>query len=122
MPFVASCAGSSLVTDAKPETFERAGEIIRVPAVSEYQSQSERLGVLTGPKVARRSAQQLLEMVVHVQLFEDGLDQRACPSDSLGRGDRSANGPRSSVPTPTTRRGVGRAGGTPFGVGFRRAG
>ena len=46
---------NSRVTDAKLETFEHAGEIVRVPAVSEYQSHGERLGVLTGLKVAWRS-------------------------------------------------------------------
>jgi len=83
--------GHSRVIDAKLETFEHAGEIVRVPAVTEYQGDGYRLCVLSGPKVAWRSAQQLLEMVVHVQFFEDRLDQRARPSDSLRRGDRSAN-------------------------------
>jgi hypothetical protein len=59
--------------------------------MSEYQSHGDRLRVLTGPNVARRSPQQFFEVVVDVQLFEDSLDQRACPSDSLRRGDRSAN-------------------------------
>ena len=87
----ANGAGDSCVTDAKPETFEHAGEVVLVPAVPEYQGDGDRLCVLTGLEVARRPSKQLLEMVVHVQLFEDGLDQRACPSDFLRRGDRSAN-------------------------------
>jgi hypothetical protein len=62
------------VTDAKLETLEHAGEIVRVPAMTEYQGDGDRLCVLSGPKVAWRSPQQLLEMVVHVQLFEHGLD------------------------------------------------
>ena len=57
---------NSRVTDAKLETFEHAGEIVRVPAMTEYQGDGDRLGVLAGPKVAGCSAQQLLEMVVHV--------------------------------------------------------
>ena len=86
-----SGAGGSRVGDAKLETFEHAGEIVWVPAVPEYQGDGDRLGVLTGPKVTGRSPEQLLEVVVDVQLFEDCLDQRACPSDSLGGGNRSAN-------------------------------
>jgi hypothetical protein len=82
---------NSRIADAELETLEHAGEVVRVPAVTEYQGDGDLLSVLTGPKVAWRSSQQLLEVVVHVQFFEDGLDQRACPSDSLRRGDRSAN-------------------------------
>jgi hypothetical protein len=66
--------GNSRVIDAKLETFEHAGEIVRVPAVTEYQGDGYRLCVLSGPKVAWRSPQQLLEVVVHIQLFQDGLD------------------------------------------------
>lgn len=55
--------------DAKLETFEHAGEIVRVPAMTEYQGNGDCLCILTGPKVTWRSAEQLLEMVVHVQLF-----------------------------------------------------
>jgi hypothetical protein len=69
------------VTDAKLETFENAGEIVRVPAVTEYQGHGNRLGVLPGSKVAWSSPEQLLEVVVHVQLLEDSLDQRAVPSE-----------------------------------------
>jgi hypothetical protein len=86
-----SGARNSRVGGAKLETFEHAGEIGRMPAVSQYQSDGERLRILTGPKVAWRSPKQLLEVVVDVQLFEDCLDQRACPSDSLRGGNRSAN-------------------------------
>lgn len=82
---------NSRIAAAELETLEHAGEVVRVPAVAEYQGGGDRLCVLTGPKVARRSPQQLLEMVIHVQLFEDSLHQWACPSDSLRRGDRSAN-------------------------------
>ena len=64
----------SCIADAELETLEHAGEVVRVPAVTEYQGDGDRLCVLTGPKVARRSPEQLLEMVVHVQLFEHGLD------------------------------------------------
>jgi hypothetical protein len=59
--------------------------------VAEYQGHGDRLCVLSGPKVAWRSAQQLLEVVVDVQFFENSLEQRARPSDSLRRGDGSAN-------------------------------
>jgi hypothetical protein len=83
--------GSLRGADAKLETLEHAGEIVWVPAVAEYQGDGDRLCVLTAPKVAWRSTQQLLEMVVHIQLFEDSLDQRPRPSDSPRRGDRSAN-------------------------------
>ena len=90
-PFSASCAGNSRVTDAKLETFEHAGEVVRMPAVPEYQGDGDRLCVLTGPKVAWRSPQQFLEMVVHVQLFEDSLDQPPVPSERFRRGDCGAN-------------------------------
>jgi hypothetical protein len=88
------------VTDAKLETFEHAGEIVRVPAVAEYQGDSDRLGVLTGPKVTGRSPEQLLEVVVHVQLLEDCLDERTRPSERLSRGDRRADKLGSSVVAP----------------------
>jgi hypothetical protein len=64
----------SCIADAELETLEHAGEVVRVPAVTEYQGDGDRLCVVTGPKVARRSPEQLLEMVVHVQLVEHGLD------------------------------------------------
>ena len=44
-----------------------------MPAVAEYQSDCDCLRVLTGPKVARRSSKQLLEVVVYVELLEDSL-------------------------------------------------
>ena len=69
-----SGARNSRVGDAKLETFEHAGEIVPVPAVSEYQGNGDCLSVLTGPKVTWRSAEQLLEVVVYVQLLKDGLD------------------------------------------------
>ena len=62
------------MTDTKLETFEHAGEIVRVPAVTDYQGDGDRPCVLTGPKVARRSSQQLLEMLVDVQLLQGSLD------------------------------------------------
>ena len=73
-PSALTSDANSRVADAELETFEHAGEVVRVPAVTEYQGDGDRLCVLTGPKVARRSPEQLLEMVVHVQLFEHGLD------------------------------------------------
>ena len=99
----ASCAGNSRVTDAKLKTFEHAGEVVRVPAVAEYQGDGDRLCVLTGPKVAGRSPQQFLEMVVHVQLLKDSLDERTRPSESLGRRDRPADGRGADVATPAAR-------------------
>jgi hypothetical protein len=69
-----SGAGRSRVGDAKLETFEHAGEIIWVPAMTEYQGDGDRLGVLTRSKVTYRSAEQLLEVVVYVQLLKDALD------------------------------------------------
>jgi hypothetical protein len=86
-----SCFGNSHVANAELETLEHAGEIVRVPAVPEYQRHGDCPGVLIRPKVTRRSAQQLLKVVVDVQLLENSLDQRACPSDSLRGGNRSAN-------------------------------
>ena len=62
------------VADAQLETLEQAGEVVRMPAVAEYQSNGNRLRVLTGPKIAWCSPQQLLEVVVYVQLLKDGLD------------------------------------------------
>ena len=82
---------NSRIADAELETFEHAGEIVRVPTVAEYQGNSDRLRVLTGPKVAWRSPQQLLEVVVHIELLKDSLDQWACPSEPLRRINRSAN-------------------------------
>ena len=65
---------SSCIADAELETLEHAGEVVWVPAVTEYQGDGDRLCVLTGPKVARRSPEQLLEMVVHIKLLENCLD------------------------------------------------
>jgi hypothetical protein len=64
---------TSRIGDAELEPVQQAGEVVRVPTVAEYQGDGDRLGVLTGPKVARRSAEQFLEVVVHVQLLEDRL-------------------------------------------------
>jgi hypothetical protein len=83
-PLGTTGAGDSRVGDAELETLEHAGEIVRVPAVSEYQSHGDRLGVLTGAKIARPSSKQLLKVVVHVQLLKDRLDQRTSPSECLG--------------------------------------
>ena len=74
-----------------------------MPAVTEYQGDGDRLCVLTGPKVARRSPQQLLEVVVHVQLLEDSLDQRARQRKGLGRGDCCEDYRRSGVAAPSAR-------------------
>jgi hypothetical protein len=82
---------NSRIADAELETIEHAGEVVRVPAVTEYQGDGDRLRVLAGAKVARCRSEQFLKMVVDVQLLEDSPDQRPCPSDSLRRGDRSAN-------------------------------
>ena len=61
-----SAARNSRVGDAKLETFEHPGEIVRVPAMTDYQSHSERLGVMTGSKVVWRSPKQLFEVVINV--------------------------------------------------------
>jgi len=82
------------------ETLEYAGEVVRVPAVAEYQGDGDRLCVLARPKVAWRSAKQLLEVVVHVQLLEDSLDERTRPSERLGPGNRRADKLGSSVAAP----------------------
>ena len=42
--------------------------------MTEYQGDGDRLCVLTGPKVAWRSPQQLLEVIVDVELLEGSLD------------------------------------------------
>ena len=72
---------NSLIADTELETLEHAGEVVRVPAVPENQGDGDRLCVLTRPKVAWRSPEQLFEVVVYVQLFEDGLDERSRPSE-----------------------------------------
>ena len=65
---------TSRIGDAELETLQHAGEVVRMPAVPEYQGDGDRLGVLTRSKVTGRSAEQLLEVVVYVQLLKDGLD------------------------------------------------
>ena len=120
-PPSASCAVNSRVIDAKLETPEHAGEVIRVPGVAEYQGDGDRLRVLTGPKLAWRSSQQLLEVVVDVQLLQDSLDERVRPSERLRRGDRGADGRRAGVTTPAASGPVRRARGTTPGVRLRGA-
>jgi hypothetical protein len=69
-----SGARNSRVGDAKLETFEHAGEVVRVPAMTENYGDGDCPGVLIGPKVAWCSPEQLLEVIIDVQLFKDRLD------------------------------------------------
>jgi hypothetical protein len=55
-----------------------------------------------------RLPEQPLEAVVHVQLLEEDLHQRRRPPEHGGRGNRRTNGPRSNIPAPAFRAGVGR--------------
>jgi hypothetical protein len=52
-----------------------------MPAVTEDQGDGDRLRAMTGSKVAGRSTQQLLELVVHVQLLEDSFNE---PTRTIG--------------------------------------
>jgi hypothetical protein len=69
-----SGARNSRVGNAKFETFEDAGEIVRMPAMTQYHGDGDCSGVLIGPKVAWGSPEQLLEVIIDVQLFKDRLD------------------------------------------------
>jgi hypothetical protein len=101
---------NSRLVAAKLETLEHACEVVRVPAVAEYQGDGERLRVLSRAKVTRRLAEQLLEVIIDVQFVEDGLDQPAVPSQRLRGGDCRTNCCRPNVATPPAGRGVDRAG------------
>jgi hypothetical protein len=49
----AAASGQYLAASMRElETFQQAGEIVRVPTVSEYQGDGDRPGVLTGQKIA----------------------------------------------------------------------
>lgn len=103
----------SRIPDAQLEALEHAGEVLGVPAVTEYQSDRECLWILTAPKVAWRSPKQFLEVVVDIQLLKDGLDEGTGPAEGLSRGDCSKECRGAGVATPTSRA-LG-TGGTPPG-------
>jgi hypothetical protein len=93
--------GRVLYLQAEP--LEDAGQIVRLPAVAQDQSNRDRLRVLARPNVPCGRPKQFLEVVVDVQFLQDCLDQRGRPFDRPGGRCRRVNKPRAILVAPASR-------------------